>query len=49
MPLVVTHLIDCTAKTVTLGVLGVALVYYWKISPEANGLLDRLLLRRSKS
>ena len=38
-------LLESIVKTFVLGLVGVAAAYAWKLSPEANGLLDQLLSR----
>ena len=45
LPGTVSGLLECIAKTFVLGLTGVAVTYAWKLSPEANGLLDTILLR----
>ena len=38
-------LLDCVAKTLVLGGAGVAAIYFWKLSPEANDLIDGVLAK----
>ena len=45
LPGTVAILLESIVKTFVLGLAGVAIAYAWKLSPEANGLLDRILSR----
>ena len=38
-------LLDGVLKTCVLLAIGVVAVYYWKISPEVNSLIDKVLKR----
>jgi O-antigen/teichoic acid export membrane protein len=40
-PSLVAGLLECLAKTLVLGTLGVLAVYFWKISPDANSLIEK--------
>lgn len=48
LPEFAASLLDCVAKTLVLGGAGVAAIYFWKLSPEANDLIDGVLAKNYK-
>jgi hypothetical protein len=40
-PSLIVGLLECLAKTLVLCTLGVLAVYFWKVSPDANTLIEK--------